>query len=44
MAYVPHTPEDVRAMLEAVGAGSVDDLFAHLPAGVRLDRPLNLPD
>src|SRR4029078_2611062 len=27
----------------AIGAGSVDDLFADVPAGVRLGRPLDLP-
>jgi glycine dehydrogenase subunit 1 len=43
MAYVPHTPEDVRAMLETVGAASVDDLFASIPAAVRLGRDLDLP-
>ncbi len=43
MAYVPHTPEDVRAMLEIIGVDGIDDLFAHLPDGVRLDRPLDLP-
>jgi glycine dehydrogenase subunit 1 len=30
-------------MLAAIGAGSVDDLFADVPAGVRLGRPLDLP-
>ena len=30
-------------MLEACGASSLDDLFAHLPDEVRLNRPLNLP-
>ena len=44
MPYVPHTPEDIKAMLEVIGAESVDDLFAHLPEQVRLDRPLDLPD
>jgi glycine dehydrogenase subunit 1 len=43
MAYVPHTPEDVRAMLEVIGADSVDDLFATIPPDVRLDRDLDLP-
>ena len=43
MAYVPHTPEDVRAMLEVIGASSVDDLFASLPEAVRLGRDLDLP-
>ncbi len=44
MPYVPHTPEDIKAMLEVIGTKSVDDLFAHLPAEVRLEGPLNLPD
>jgi glycine dehydrogenase subunit 1 len=43
MAYVPHTPEDVRAMLDVIGADSVDDLFASLPEDVRLGRDLDLP-
>src|SRR4051795_8332258 len=30
-------------MLAAIGADSVDDLFADVPAGVRLDRPIDLP-
>jgi glycine dehydrogenase subunit 1 len=31
-------------MLEAVGVGSIEELFAAVPADVRLDRPLDLPD
>jgi glycine dehydrogenase subunit 1 len=30
-------------MLAAIGAKSIDDLFADIPAGVRLQRDLNLP-
>jgi glycine dehydrogenase subunit 1 len=44
MAYVPHTPEDIRDMLDVIGVKDVDDLFAGLPQGVRLGRPLALPD
>ncbi len=43
MPYVPHGPEDIRAMLEVVGCEKVTDLFQHLPAEVRLQRPLALP-
>ncbi len=43
MAYVPHTPEDVRAMLEVIGADSVDQLFDTIPEAVRLGRDLDLP-
>jgi glycine dehydrogenase subunit 1 len=42
--FAPHTDEDVREMLAACGLSSLDDLFAHLPAGVRLDRPLDIPE
>ena len=31
-------------MLEAIGLGSLDDLFAQIPEAVRLDRPLDLPE
>jgi glycine dehydrogenase subunit 1 len=41
--YTSATEQDRREMLDAIGVGSVDDLFADVPAGVRLDRPLDLP-
>ncbi len=44
MPYVPHTPEDIQAMLKVIGANSVDDLFADLPENVRLNGALDLPD
>ncbi len=31
-------------MLAACGLSSLDDLFAHLPDNVRLDRPLDIPE
>ena len=31
-------------MLEACGLSSIDDLFAHLPPGVTLDRELGIPE
>ncbi len=31
-------------MLDAIGVGSLEDLFDEIPAGVRLQRPLDLPD
>jgi glycine dehydrogenase subunit 1 len=43
MQFAPHTDDDVRAMLEACGLGSLDELFAHIPEPVRLDRPLDIP-
>ncbi len=43
MSYLFNTPEDVQQMLEAIGVGSIDDLFACIPAPLCLDRPLDLP-
>jgi glycine dehydrogenase subunit 1 len=40
--YIANTEADRRAMLEAVGARSLDDLFADIPEAQR-DPPLNLP-
>jgi len=40
MAYVPNTPEERQAMLRAVGAASVEELYADVPEEVRLQRPL----
>ena len=44
MPYVPHTPQDIAAMLAVVGKDSIDELFSDLPEQVRLNHPLDLPD
>ena len=31
MRYIPHTEDDVRAMLAAIGEASVEALFASIP-------------
>ena len=43
MSYLALTDADREAMLEAIGVSSIEELFADLPAGVRLDRELELP-
>ena len=43
MDFLPHTPDDDRAMLERIGIGGIDELFDAVPEGVRLDRPLDIP-
>jgi len=43
LRYHPHTPEDVRAMLDVIGARSVFELFRSIPAPLRLGRPLDVP-
>jgi|FLYL01.1.fsa_nt_gi glycine dehydrogenase subunit 1 len=35
--YIPNTDEDRRAMLDAVGAASIDELFADIPPAFRID-------
>jgi glycine dehydrogenase subunit 1 len=42
--YTPTTDADRRAMLDAIGVESIEELFAEIPEGVRLDRELDLPD
>jgi glycine dehydrogenase subunit 1 len=39
--FTPHTEADVREMLEAIGVGTVDDLFADVSP--KFERDLNLP-
>lgn len=43
MRYIPNTDADCRQMLDAIGVRSVADLFADIPAAVRLKRPLRIP-
>jgi len=43
MQYLPHTDEDIQAMLQAIGIDHLDDLFATVPEGCRLKGTLNLP-
>jgi glycine dehydrogenase subunit 1 len=42
--YTSATDADRAAMLEAIGAGSVDELFEQIPQEVRLSGELDLPD
>ena len=35
MPFVPHTEEDVRDMLSAIGVDSIDALFDEIPAELR---------
>jgi glycine dehydrogenase subunit 1 len=44
MRFAPHTDDDIREMLTACGLSSLDDLFAHLPKGVTLQRDLDVAE
>jgi len=43
MPYLFNTAEDQQAMLQAIGAESIESLFDTIPAGLKLQRPLDLP-
>ncbi len=43
MDYIPHTPEDIRRMMSAIGIASVAELFEDIPEKYRLKRFLDLP-
>src|SRR5580658_8097447 len=43
MRYLPKSDEERRQMLAEIGAASIDDLFAIIPAEYRLDRDLAVP-
>ncbi|MGO9497679.1 MAG: aminomethyl-transferring glycine dehydrogenase subunit GcvPA [Solirubrobacteraceae bacterium] len=40
--YTSVTDADLSEMLGAIGVGSIEELFADIPAGLRLGRPLSL--
>ncbi len=42
--YFPHTSEDIGHMLRHIGTDKLDDLYAELPAEVKLNRAYNLPE
>jgi glycine dehydrogenase subunit 1 len=44
MRYLPHTAEDIAAMLGVVGLKELDDLFAAVPEECRFGRALYLPE
>ncbi len=47
MTWSPATDAETREMLAAIGVGSIDELFAHIPAGLRVaswDLPAGLSE
>jgi glycine dehydrogenase subunit 1 len=42
--FIPHTEADIRAMLETIGARSIDELFDEIPATLRSGRLNNVPE
>jgi glycine dehydrogenase subunit 1 len=44
MPFIPHTEADVREMLAAIGAPSIDALFEEIPAALRTRELSGIPD
>ncbi|HWZ61952.1 MAG TPA: aminomethyl-transferring glycine dehydrogenase subunit GcvPA [Steroidobacteraceae bacterium] len=43
MAFIPHTPADVAAMLATIGARSIDELFEEIPPTLRVKSLAGVP-
>jgi len=43
MPFVPHTPEDVEAMLATIGAASIDELFDEIPPELMISALERVP-
>jgi glycine dehydrogenase subunit 1 len=43
MPYFYNTEDDKQAMLKAIGAARIDELFSTIPDSYRMQRPLDLP-
>jgi glycine dehydrogenase subunit 1 len=44
MRYTPHTEDEIGQMLEAIGARSIEDLFASIPKHHRFPGKLDVPE
>jgi glycine dehydrogenase subunit 1 len=44
MPFLPHTESDVQAMLKAIGASSIDDLFDEIPANLIIKSLAKVPE
>ncbi|MBV8463820.1 MAG: hypothetical protein JO368_11030, partial [Acidimicrobiales bacterium] len=42
--YIPHTTDEIEAMLAFLGLSSLDELFAVIPEAIRLQGALELAD
>ena len=44
MPFIPHTPDDVTAMLGTIGAPSIDALFDEIPAALKSGKLKDVPE
>ncbi|HEC84060.1 MAG: aminomethyl-transferring glycine dehydrogenase subunit GcvPA [Candidatus Parabeggiatoa sp. nov. 1] len=43
MPYIPHTQDDIAAMLATIGVGSINDLFDEIPVALRCGKSCQIP-
>ncbi|MEX2149372.1 MAG: aminomethyl-transferring glycine dehydrogenase subunit GcvPA [Steroidobacteraceae bacterium] len=43
MPYIPHTAEDVRAMLDRIGVDAIESLFDEIPRALRVEELAGVP-
>ena len=43
MPFIPHTEEDIHAMLASIGANTIDDLFDEIPPALKSGRLKRVP-
>jgi glycine dehydrogenase subunit 1 len=44
MPFIPHTEDDIKAMLNTIGVDSIEQLFDEIPAELRIDRLDDVPE
>ena len=44
MPFIPHTDADIKAMLQSIGAGSINALFDEIPEALRAGRLTKVPE
>lgn len=44
MSFIPHTPDDIRAMLDVIGVSTLDALFDEVPSALRIGDLPALPE
>ena len=44
MPFIPHTPDEVRTMLDAIGVPTLDALFDEIPPALRVGELPTLPE
>jgi len=42
--YLPHTHQEIKEMLEKIGASSIDDLFDKIPKSLKIKKDYDMPE